>query len=769
MSSLIGVALGAATAQPHADAVSRAVYVQSADPEDGPPDVNAVRAIRGHLRRRAAEETDARNVDELVSAIANWGVDETTRFLDLLDRTDSDGGRDALARRATLACAPLALRSGAHLQWMSAPGNADDPVVLRILKLYASDTGVGRPRNSRGSAYLGLLRQLRLAEHAAPTTRLTHDPRIADRDFYLPGLLLAMSRRPDEFRLEILGADLCLRTIGLLPALALVRKVHPDAADWAAINLCDVRDPEAPNGFQQSRDAVDAALAGAADGDPQQVLLGARWTLAAARGWSRSLRAELDQARDPAYEMSELLRLRAREGAVYHQRFQLRGRPLSEWLQDCRTDPRELLDVLAGSKLVKPGRSGSSSLVNGLIGERGPMFRVFAPEDLTVIRRWIDSLPAPTAASTAEPMTAADTTDPVKPVGPGPAEATPPDPSCFEVPVELRGPESPGAPRDAAPHRGAETTGPRSLREAYHLLQRRAAGPAADRFAFDYVQGWLARSRHGMRADPQRLPDTWGPEGLRPWLVEQHDAHGRDFEASSDLPMPSREALIDSTVQLAPLTLIDGAWLQGFTDYEHASSEHGNFLFETYWDELGNGEPRLNHPLIYRQVLAEMDVRLPPTASREFADWPGFRDGSFQLPVYWLSIGRFPRTFLPEVLGLNLAMELSGVGGTYRRARLALKKHGFSTRFVDIHNTIDNVATGHSAWAADAIDTYLASAPETQGAAAQADIWDRVRVGFRSLNPPSGHWARRAFRRGFRHAHGARPPALRPGRSTPSE
>jgi hypothetical protein len=200
--------------------------------------------------------------------------------------------------------------------------------------------------------------------------------------------------------------------------------------------------------------------------------------------------------------------------------------------------------------------------------------------------------------------------------------------------------------------------------------------------------------------------------------------------------VPSRAALVDQTVQLAPLTLIDGSWLQGFTDHEQAAGEVGHFLFETYWDELGNGQPRLNHPLIYRQVLAEMDVTPPPSGSAEFARWPGFRDASFALPVYWLCVGRFPRTFLPEVLGLNLAMELSGVGGTYRRARIALKAHGFSTRFVDVHNTIDNVATGHSAWAADAVDTHLAGTPEGPGPGGREQTWHRVRVGYRSLNPP---------------------------------
>ncbi|MEK8104168.1 iron-containing redox enzyme family protein [Micromonospora sp. M12] len=129
--------------------------------------------------------------------------------------------------------------------------------------------------------------------------------------------------------------------------------------------------------------------------------------------------------------------------------------------------------------------------------------------------------------------------------------------------------------------------------------------------------------------------------GLRPWLAAQHERHAAGFERSADDALPSREALIESSVQLAPLTMIDGAWLQGFTDYELASSPIGFSLFETYWDELGNGEPRLNHPLIYRQLIAGMGHDLPPTGTLEFARWPGFTERSFELPVYWLSIGRF--------------------------------------------------------------------------------------------------------------------------------
>lgn len=710
---------------------SRGLFVIAVDPETSFPGAPFVERVRAEVVELADRESLPDSLDGLRDEAVRWSTAESDRFEELAAAAVDPLAVDSLVRRTALAAAPLALRSGGWLQWQSAPGNADDTTALRILTLYASDVGVGRPQDSRGSVYLNLLRQLHLSEHAVPVARLAHDPRVADHHFYLPGTLLAMSRRPVDFRPEIVGADLCLRTIGLLPALRLVRRVHPQLVDWAAVDPSSRREGDASSGLELCRDVVDH---GFDDGELARVRTGFRWAFTVLKRWSASLFAELDEARDPAYEMAELLRLRGREGAVYHQGFTIGSRSLSDWLEDSRTDPTELLAELAKSRLVKPGRSESSSLVNGLVGERGPMFRVFSPADLVIIRRWIDSLPTEQAVSSPAEQAASSPTEAVS----SPAERREPKSvdtvSASLLATVLAGP--------VAPDRE-----PGDIREAYHLLQQRTDTPAIRGFAMDYVRGWLARSRHNMASDAQRLPDVWGREGLRPWLVEQHDRQGRDFEAMADTPMPTREDLIDSTVQLAPLTLIDGAWLQGFTDYEHAASEQGYFLFETYWDELGNGVPRMNHPLIYREALDEMNVEVPPTASREFAMWEGFRDESFELPVYWLSIGRFPRTFMPEILGLNLAMELSGVGGTYRRARQALKTYGFSTRFVDIHNTIDNVATGHSAWAADAVDTYLASLPVSHGAGALTEVWERVRTGFRSLNPPTGLLARRAFRR----------------------
>ncbi|QXJ22466.1 iron-containing redox enzyme family protein [Actinomadura graeca] len=728
------------------ESAARTLYVTAADPEGAVPGTGLCDDLRAEMRRFEGLDGPgdangaqpwhsgtgrSRDLDDLQRAVRSWAETAEQRHLLLYEEADT-GTRQVLARRAALGCAPLALVSGAWLQWLTGPANADSGVALRILALYASDVGVGRPRGSRGDAYLTVLRRLSLSEHAVPAERLANDPRVADAAFHVPAVLLAMSRRPDVFDAEILGADLCLRAAGRPPALGVVRRAVPDA-DWDALDPGAARHEDGPRDLDRCRAAVAALLA---ESTADRVLQGFGWAFAALRWWDGALFEELTASCDPAHEMAELLRLRAREGAVYHRDFRLDGRSLSDWLAECRDDPGPLLSALAASRLIKRGRSADSPLVNGLVGERGRMFRVFSPDDLTVIRRWIDALPRPETAGTAGGVPAGTANG----ASAGTAGGSPRGNGATGAePLVLR---TPHATEDDSGGRAPET-----LRAAYHRLQTRAGDPALARYAFGYVHGWLARSRHGIGHGDLPLPERWTPDGLRPWLVEQHDEHGLRFEQNTGAPVPSRRELIDSTVQLAPLTLIDGGWLQGFTDYGHASSEVGHFLFETYWDELGNGEPRLNHPLIYREVLAEMGVRLPPTGSEEFARWPGFEDRSFELPVYWLCIGRFPRTFLPEVLGLNLAMELSGVGGTYRQARIALKSHGFSTRFVDIHNTIDNVASGHSAWAADAVDTYMAGLPALEGPGARTAAWERVRTGYRSLNPPSGRRARRAARR----------------------
>jgi hypothetical protein len=672
--------------QSHARAAGpREVYSVVVDPECSLPTAPLVAEVRDRLHAVAGAPAA---LPELRARAEDWCRSETERFLLLRKEIDSEGTREAVVRRAALGCAPLSLASGAWLQWLSSPSTSEDDTRLRVLSLYAGDVGAGHPRAARGSAYLTMLRHLLLSEYAAPVVRLPADERIADYAFTLPAVLLLMSRKPGDFAPEIMGADLCLRTVGTLPAVAMLREELGPVVDWAAMDPAAARQADAPSSLDHCLDAVQPFLVSSHD----RVTLGFAWALAELTAWSESLHRELRLAFDPAFEMAELVRLRSREASIYHHNFRLDGQPLTDAFKQARHDPAPMMRALAASRLVRPGRADLSPLVTGLVAERGPMFRVFSPGDLRVLRRWIDALPAAAAA---------------------PAPPTPVEPtlslSTLHDPVETG-------------------RAPQSVREAYHMLQTRADTVELRRYAQEYAHKWLEQSR---LVDVQ-LPEHWDAGGLRSWLLDQHDRHSAEYEAA-DEPIPSRDELIDYTVQLSPMTLIDGAWLTGFTDYSLASTEIGFSLFATYWDELGNSELSLNHPVIYRELLAEMDAVPPPTGSAEFAHWPRFADSSFDLPVYWLCVSRFPQTFLPELLGLNLAIELSGVGGTYRRAQQAQRAHRFSTRFTDIHSTIDNVSTGHSAWAVDAIDTYLASISTSDGPEARALLWERVRTGYAAL------------------------------------
>lgn len=694
----------------------RGLYQWAADPECALHDGPLTAAIAAEFGRFDGTLVTSMRLEDRCRRVASWSARQSQRFRDLAERAEPEA-EPALLRRASLGCAPLALIQGHWLQWLSSPARADDPLRLRLLALYASDIGVGRPRASRGSAYLSMLRTLGHAERAVPPAAIALDERIADLAFHLPAVLLAASRRPEDFLGEIVGADLCLRAVGLLPATAVPRQLRPDSAEWDLLDASTGRPADDRDALSRSFDLAQATAA-LDQSSASAVSCGFHWAFTVLRSCSDALHQELTAACDPAFEMGELIRLRAREAAVYHHDYEVAGRPLAQWLAEAHRDPAPLLERLSATRLVRPGDSARSPLVTALVGERGPMFRIFSGGDLDVIRRWIDALPTPRPGAPAAAVTLVS-----------PPELSPPGGAT-------------GAAR-------ADPT-PADLREAYHLLLRRTSTPAVHRYARAYVRGWLARAAYGVDRTGVPLPARWPREGLHEWLVEQHDRHARAFQDGTDAPLPSREALIDSTVQLAPLTLIDGSWLQGFTDGELATSEIGFSLFDTFWDELGNGEPRLNHPLLYREVLAEMGATPPPTDSVDFARWPRFRDASFELPVYWLAIGRFPRTHLPEVLGLNLAMELSGVGGSYRRARIALKNYGYNTRFVDIHNTIDNIASGHSAWAAKAIDVFMSSLSDSADTSDRDQMWRRVRIGFCSLNPPDGWAARRAQRRVMR-------------------
>lgn len=642
-------------------------------------------------------------LDALIDNVrVQMGVLEKTWQTRLADATSNEW-RIEIERLLVGQSAPLAMSFGTCLQGLSAPAVFEDPAHLRAMALLADDVGAGQPEGGRADAYRVIARNFGLYALAGSPREIGYDRTVRDTMFRLPGLTYALSRRSDAFDCELVGFDLCLRAIGLIPAL----RVLEGRASSTYLSRLDLSKAQGKNAlpvgvslFSVSRDVADAFASDV--GGARRVNNGFIRAAGLVADWNARLIELMEAMIQPRIAMAMLVQERAREAQVYHQEFKLENKPLSQWFREAQHDPLPLVDALSRSRLVRPSDPDRSLLVGRLLTSDGPMFRIFRDSDVAVIRRWIASL-ADTESS------AAATSDTI----------------AFPKALLTR-------PRRVTSGDQSVGVRPKSLREAYYQLQGRALPPQSRIFARHYCDFWLVHARASVDKTDRSLPQHWLPGALREWLLDAHDTHGIEFRAQRDGALPTREEVIDQTVQLAPLTLIDGAWLQGFTEVALASTRVGFPLFETYWDELGNGQWEINHPKIYRDVLAAMGVTLPRTGTIEFATDKRLREESFRLPVYWLSLGKFPNTFRPEILGMNLAMELSGVGGTYRIAQRFLQHYGFPTRFVDLHNTIDNVSNGHSAWAVDAIDAHIQATSDVIPIEA---TWGRIRCGYESLAP----------------------------------
>lgn len=682
-----------------------------------------------YLDNLLSNDSEPAQLPLLSRQIDAWQSEQASAYAGAAAAAVEQHNAQSFAQALAVYSAPMASVLGCWLQGMSAPGVFEDPAQLRLMQLFAHDVGVGYPNASRGHHFNALLSQLQLTAYALAPAQLATLPDLNDHAFELPALLLALSRRSDAFGDELCGVDWALRAVGLCPGWAAMGQLEGLPLALERLDLSAPFPGMEPVSLRHISQWVAHRIIEQGADRQARLLRGANWLFGALQRWNARLYNASLTATSPQQAIAHLLQRLARVGAVYHQNYLIEGRSLALWLEEAQHDPLPLLDVLSRSRLIVPGNSKKSLLVTSLVAPTGRMFRIFSEADLGVIRQWIDWLPQ---ASAARQLPRQPINSPVMAVRPSTASAA--------------------------------DTGhwPQSLREAYFVLQGRALQPATLKFAHAYVSRWLERSRQSLKTSERQLPEQWGTNVLRAWLLDKHDQNGRQFDDSDPAQMPSREEIVESTLQLAPLTLIDGAWLQGFTDVGLASSHVGYTLFQTYWDELGNGIEALNHPKIYRDGLRDMDFELAPTGSREFAEDPRLYEESFRLPVYWLCLGKLPVTFMPEVLGMNLAMELSGVGGSYRSARRFLRHYGFSTAFVDLHNTIDNVSTGHSAWAADAIDAYMRSLTSAEQVAEQ---WQRVRVGYESLAPMPGKWTSMLRRLGLSSAGHALP---RPARTATS-
>ncbi|MFZ5937490.1 iron-containing redox enzyme family protein [Pseudomonas sp. HS6-2] len=162
--------------------------------------------------------------------------------------------------------------------------------------------------------------------------------------------------------------------------------------------------------------------------------------------------------------------------------------------------------------------------------------------------------------------------------------------------------------------------------------------------------------------------------------------------------------------QVAPTKAVDGAWLHATLRHWHDPRYHG--LIRTYLEELGDGDPRSNHVLIYQRLLSRLGCLQPLALDDE-----RYLQGALQL-----ALGRYGDSFLPEVIGYNLGYEqppLHLLITTHELAELGIDGYYFQ-----LHVTIDNAASGHACKSIRAVQ-QLCPEQDTE------TFYRRVRHGYR--------------------------------------
>jgi hypothetical protein len=298
-------------------------------------------------------------------------------------------------------------------------------------------------------------------------------------------------------------------------------------------------------------------------------------------------------------------------------------------------------------------------------------------------------------------------------------------PAIERNPIPLQGVYTPPQDPEQLAAYAFDAYAPLSFAQLYHRFANSDCYPSITLFGKAFVHGVLAKLAAAFDGDPRlnsQLPPRYSERTIAEIVAAQHDKNVRSRK-------PAHEELLgpgDSEDGPAEYigAIFDGCWLQGFADVRRADFEEYGWLFRIYASEHGDGDMEWNHSRIFRREFAPLgpDVMLPKTDPRLYEL---FEVGVGS--VAKLAIALNTRHFMPEILGMNLGIEASGVGGTYlerwkRAEGKGLKWEALAAR---LHNSIDNYADGHTKWSLSAVQAFMRrvkdAAPSETGA-----LWHRI-------------------------------------------
>ena len=238
------------------------------------------------------------------------------------------------------------------------------------------------------------------------------------------------------------------------------------------------------------------------------------------------------------------------------------------------------------------------------------------------------------------------------------------------------------------------------------LLHGKLLAPAPDADALASARQYLEQQLRAAEALPCDLPED--AHALAGWMERRaadvgqaYAAYLQERQAGAPRRFFSGKAhALNFLRRVAPTKLVDGAWL--YSALERWRDPLFRPLILTYLEELGDGDPAMNHVSLYRSLLAAHggEPALPLSE-------PHYVQGALQLALAYHG-GQYEA----EMFGFNLGYEqlpLHLLITAYELNELGIDPYYFT-----LHVTIDNAASGHARKAADAVAQAATQAADPQ-------------------------------------------------------